>query len=212
MELFEKLQKVQSKLNVPKNQVNKFGGYNYRSCEDILEAANPVLAEVGAALVVGDEIIQMGDRYYVKATAVFIDTDTGESVMNSAYAREAEDKKGMDPSQITGSASSYARKYALNGLFCLDDVKDADATNTEPKSRSKKAAPEEGADLEKVTKISEAMVRSIEGKITEYASRGVTRDGVMKRYGVKSLDEMSVEQYRDCMDKFELYKKEDAKQ
>ena len=121
-ELNKKLSDIQKKLNVPKNQVNKFGGYNYRSCEDILEAVKPLLGEL--TLIVSDEIVQVGDRYYVKATATLSD---GENVLvNSAFARESEAKTGMDSAQITGSASSYARKYALNGLFAIDDTKDAD--------------------------------------------------------------------------------------
>lgn len=118
------LQQIQQKLKAPKNQRNSFGGYNYRSCEDILEALKPVLAEFNTAVLLSDEIVQMGPRWYVKATAT-LKTET-ESVSVTAYAREAETRKGMDESQITGSASSYARKYALNGLFGIDDTKDAD--------------------------------------------------------------------------------------
>lgn len=130
------LQQIQQKLKAPKNQRNSFGGYNYRSCEDILEALKPVLAEFNAAVLLSDEIVQMGTRWYVKATAT-LKTET-ESVSVTAYAREAETRKGMDDSQITGSASSYARKYALNGLFGIDDTKDADtmdnrATFSQPK-------------------------------------------------------------------------------
>lgn len=118
------LQEIQSKLKAPKAQRNNFGGYNYRSCEDILEALKPVLAEYGAAVILSDEIVQMGTRWYVKATAT-LKTEK-ESISVTAFAREAENRKGMDESQITGSASSYARKYALNGLFGIDDTKDAD--------------------------------------------------------------------------------------
>lgn len=118
------LQQIQQKLKAPKNQRNSFGGYNYRSCEDILEALKPVLAEFNTAVLLSDEIVQMGPRWYVKATAT-LKTET-ESVSVTAYAREAETRKGMDESQITGSASSYARKYALNGLFGIDDTKDAE--------------------------------------------------------------------------------------
>ena len=118
------LQEIQSKLKAPKGQRNTFGGYNYRSCEDILEALKPVLAEYGAAVLLSDEIVQMGTRWYVKSTAT-LKTEK-ESISVTAFAREAENRKGMDESQITGSASSYARKYALNGLFGIDDTKDAD--------------------------------------------------------------------------------------
>ena len=120
---------IQSKLNAPKKQRNTYGNYNYRSCEDILEAVKPLLAETECVLTIHDEIVQVADRIYVKATAT-LTTSTGKEYTTTAFAREAETKKGMDESQITGSASSYARKYALNGLFCIDDTKDSDATNT----------------------------------------------------------------------------------
>jgi hypothetical protein len=118
------LQQIQSELKAPKGQTNTFGGYKYRSCEDILEALKPVLAKYQAAVILSDEIVQLGERWYVKATATLKSKEGDISV--TAYARETETRKGMDESQITGSASSYARKYALNGLFCIDDTKDAD--------------------------------------------------------------------------------------
>lgn len=133
MNVYEKLMTVQTKLRAPKGQYNSFGKYSYRSCEDILEALKPLLGEVGAIVNVTDEIKLIGDRYYVEATASFIDTETGERMIAKASAREAETKKGMDDSQVTGSVSSYARKYALNGLFAIDDNKDADSTNTHGK-------------------------------------------------------------------------------
>lgn len=118
---------VQAELKAPKSRTNKFGGYKYRSCEDILKAAKPLLKKHGMVLTMTDTIQQAGDRYYVVATAVINDTESLHTIQASACAREAETKKGMDDSQITGTASSYARKYALNGLFCLDDVADADS-------------------------------------------------------------------------------------
>jgi len=133
-----KLNEIQQKLKAPKGQRNSFGNYNYRSCEDILEAVKPLLCR--ATLTLTDEVVEVGGRVYVKATARFYtgnECNATEDVSVSAYAREAETKKGMDDAQITGSASSYARKYALNGLFCIDDTKDADATNTHGKSGSK---------------------------------------------------------------------------
>ena len=126
---------AQAELKAPKNQYNSFGKYSYRSCEDILEAAKPVCAKYGLLLTVSDEVVHEGERYYIKATAALYDAQGGsDEVMSAtAYAREALDKKGMDDSQITGTASSYARKYALNGLFCIDDTKDADTQdNTNP--------------------------------------------------------------------------------
>ena len=123
----EILNKIQVGLKAPKNQKNSFGNYNYRNCEDILNALKPYLSEHQCVVLLNDEIVQIGDRFYVKATATL--TDGEEEISNTAYAREEQTKKGMDSSQITGATSSYARKYALNGLFAIDDVKDADATN-----------------------------------------------------------------------------------
>ena len=131
--VYLKLVEVQNKLKAPKNQFNKFGNYAYRNCEDILEALKPILSEVKAVVNISDEVVLVGERYYIKATVKFIDAETGEFVEASAMAREEENKKGMDSSQLTGSTSSYARKYALNGLFAIDDTKDSDTTNTHGK-------------------------------------------------------------------------------
>ena len=121
------LQVIQSKLNAPKNQTNNFGKYKYRSCEDILAAAKPLLAGTSSTLVLTDAILLVGDRYYVESTARLQDGDVIWSAVG--YAREAQSKKGMDESQITGAASSYSRKYALNGLFAIDDLEDHDSLN-----------------------------------------------------------------------------------
>ena len=123
-------------MKAPKGQTNKFGGYRYRSAEDILEALKPLLGEWGCSLVIQDDMVEVGGRVYVKASANLIDNETESVLSTSAFAREAEAKKGMDDAQITGSASSYARKYALNGLFAIDDTKDPDATNTHGKDKS----------------------------------------------------------------------------
>ena len=135
--VYLKLVEVQNKLKAPKNQFNKFGNYAYRNCEDILEALKPILSEVKAVVNISDEVVLVGERYYIKATVKFIDAETSEVVEASAMAREEENKKGMDSSQLTGSTSSYARKYALNGLFAIDDTKDSDTTNTHGKEDSK---------------------------------------------------------------------------
>lgn len=132
------LQQIQSELKAPKSQRNNFGGYNYRSCEDILEALKPVLAKYNAAVLLSDEIVQLGSRWYIKATAT-LKTET-ESIAVTAFAREAESQKGMAESQITGSASSYARKYALNGLFGIDDTKEADTMDNRATYTPHKAA------------------------------------------------------------------------
>ena len=123
----DKLMDIQQELKAPKGQYNDFGGFSYRSCEDILEAVKPLLKKNELTLRLNDELIYIGDRYYIKATAIL--SDGNATIENIAYAREEENKKGMDGSQITGASSSYARKYALNGLFLIDDVKDSDTTN-----------------------------------------------------------------------------------
>jgi len=157
MTIYEKLNQIQCDLKAPKGQRNSFGNYNYRSCEDILEAVKPLLKLNKVVLTLTDEVLQFncnqdfrvieltnnkgikennvvgGDRFYIKAIAVLQDCESKDSITTFAYAREAQDKKGMDESQITGASSSYARKYALNGLFLIDDTKDADATNTHGK-------------------------------------------------------------------------------
>ena len=132
--IYQKLTNLQNELKAPKNQTNKFGGYNYRSNEDILEAVKPLLAKHNLALTQSDEVVEVGGRLYVKATIKLVNIDNPEEVIESfAYAREEEFKKGMDGSQITGASSSYSRKYAMNGLFAIDDAKDSDATNIHAK-------------------------------------------------------------------------------
>ena len=131
----QKLMEIQANLKAPKGQTNKFGGYKYRSAEDIVEAVKPLLSKYGATLMLSDTVVEVGGRVYVKATAKLGDTDMDDCIETFAFAREAEVKKGMDEAQITGSASSYARKYALNGLLCIDDTKDPDATNDHGKSK-----------------------------------------------------------------------------
>lgn len=132
----KELIEIQSELKAPKNQRNTFGNYNYRSAEDILEAVKPILKKHGCHLTISDEMIHLGERYYVKATVTL--SKDADSISTTAYAREEESKKGQDASQITGATSSYARKYALNGLFCIDDTKDADFTNTHGKEEQPK--------------------------------------------------------------------------
>lgn len=131
MNVYEKLALVQQKLKAPKGQYNNFGKYRYRSCEDILEAVKPLLGRYKAVLTIPDCIEQVGDRVYIVATAIFTDIESLEQISVTGRAREESEKKGMDGSQVTGAASSYARKYALNGLFCIDDSKDSDSTNEE---------------------------------------------------------------------------------
>lgn len=136
MNLKDKLMNIQQELKCNKGQYNDFGKYKYRSCEDILESTKPLLKKYECILTLNDTMEYIGERYYIKATATLADTKSGEMICNNAYAREEETKKGMDGSQITGTASSYARKYALNGLLAIDDTKDAD-TNEYKKQTTK---------------------------------------------------------------------------
>lgn len=154
--IVDRLLAVQTDLKSPKGQYNSFGKYKYRSCEDILEALKPLLAKYGLTLTISDDVVLIGERYYIKATAEVRDRD-GETISNCAYARESLDKKGMDESQITGTASSYARKYALNGLFLIDDTKDADtdeyANQNTPRYADKKKEGLAWIDREKVKSL-----------------------------------------------------------
>lgn len=162
MSVHQKLLAVQSELKAPKGQYNSFGKYKYRSCEDILEAVKPLLTKYKSTLTVGDELVMVGDRIYIKATAKFSDITDGSQVINTAYAREDESKKGMDGSQITGTASSYARKYCLNGLFLIDDTKDAD-TDEYKRQQSKSESPK-GESPINITSVSDnGLVRFING-------------------------------------------------
>ena len=184
--VYLKLVKVQNELKAPKSQFNKFGNYAYRNCEDILEALKPLLNEVKAIVNISDEIVLVGERYYVKATVKFIDAETGEIVEASAMAREEESKKGMDSSQLTGSTSSYARKYALNGLFAIDDTKDADTTNTHDKGNIKSLSE---AQLKRMYAI---------GKNAGYENSKV--DSMIKqKYNKKSCD-MTKEEYDNVVE------------
>ncbi len=131
----KELLKIQELLDVPKNQFNDFGNYHFRSAEDILTAVKPLLVQNSCTLKLSDEVVQIGERYYIKATAKLTNS-TGESEEAHGYAREALSKKGMDEAQVTGSTSSYARKYALNGLFAIDDEKDSDSTNKKEKNKA----------------------------------------------------------------------------
>ena len=158
----EILNEIQSNLIALKGQYNNFGKYAYRNCEDILEAVKPYLKKSGATLVIADEIVMLGDRFYVKATST-ISLD-GNSISASAYARESLDKKGMDSAQITGAASSYARKYSLNGLFCIDDNKDADSKDNSYLVETISNVP---LDAEKVIKATSYFIQQISADADE---------------------------------------------
>ena len=190
MNIYEKLSNIQNELKCNKNQFNKFGGYKYRSCEDILEAAKPLLRKEKVVLTISDELQYIGNRYYIKATATLIDIESDATISNSAYAREEETKKGMDGSQITGASSSYARKYALNGLFGIDDNKDSDTTNIQSKEEKedKKASPKQ---IELIQKY--------------YQGENLTK--LLEVNNLEKLEDMSINKASEILSK--LFKKKD---
>ena len=217
MNVYEKLMTVQTKLRAPKGQYNNFGKYSYRSCEDILEALKPLLAEVGAIINITDDIKVIGDnfetmevedkktgeksvrlvgrRFYIEATAMFIDVETGDSIVARALAREDETKKGMDLAQVTGSVSSYARKYALNGLFAIDDNKDSDATNTHGKDIKPNMTPVSG--------ITEAQLKRLFAIGNKAGfKKDVVEATVKKMFGCEPKD-MTKDQYNTVCERLE---------
>ena len=190
MNVYEKLIAIQSELKAPKSQYNNFGKYAYRNCEDILEALKPLLKEHKSTIYIADEIVTVLDRFYIKATVTFIDAETGEKIINTAYAREEECKKGMDGSQVTGASSSYARKYALNGMFAIDDTKDSDFTNTTAKGND--------------ATLSEAQIKrllAIASKVN--ISADDVKKVVAKNFGVQDLRKMSKQQYDEICSRLE---------
>lgn len=201
---FKALAKIQSELKAPKGNYNSFGKYKYRSCEDILEAVKPLLRKYNCTLVISDDVIQVGDRYYIKATTEF--ECEGCTIRNTAYARESQEKKGMDDSQITGTASSYARKYALNGLFLIDDTKDADTDEYyKQTSRVKEKADlkqdcledrERAARERPNDKITNMMADDIK---LEAAAHGVSVEKVLEIYKADSLLKLTNVKYLDIM-------------
>lgn len=194
--IITQLSKVQAKLKAPKNQTNKFGGYSYRSCEDILEAVKPLLVESELVLTISDDIWQVSNRIYVKATAT---VSNGTEIMSTtAYAREPELKKGMDEAQITGSASSYARKYALNGLFCIDDTKDSDYTNKHDKEE-KQVIPEKKSSSDGFTQ-SEAQRKMLFALVTEAGLSTLQMKELLKNeYGLESSSELTRLQFEEII-------------
>lgn len=183
MSIQMKLLAAQQSLKANKTQYNSFGKYNYRSCEDILEALKPVLALNMMIVTLADEVVEVGGRVYIKATATVTDAETFESISVTAFAREEETKKGMDASQVTGAASSYARKYALNGLFAIDDNKDSDSTNTHGKDEMLPKMPIETPETPKF--VCEKCHQVIKPYIVEGKTYSVRQhaEGSRKRFG-----------------------------
>ena len=188
MNIYEKLNKIQTELKAPKGQYNSFGKYKYRSCEDILEAIKPFLTETKTVLTINDEIVFIGNRFYVKATAVLADCENENSfIHNTAFAREDDSKKGMDGSQITGASSSYARKYALNGLFAIDDTKDADTDENAKQQRNSTRTQEP----ERITKEDVQLLRDL------CEQKGLNPDSVFPN----GIENLTVEQMKEAYNK-----------
>ena len=219
--IYKKLLEIQTELKAPKGQYNSFGKYKYRSCEDILEAVKPICKKHNVTLIISDEIVSIGDnssttytenyydkdlkkenvrnvvtggqRYYIKATATIIDIEDGSNLSNTAYAREEETKKGMDGSQITGTASSYARKYALNGLFCIDDTKDADTDEYKEQTEKDKII-----DNKLVEGLNMAIEKSqIDQKAVEL---------ILNQYGYTNTAEIKMKDYMNIVNDFKNIK------
>lgn len=177
MNIYEKLMNIQKELKAPKGQYNSFGKYKYRNCEDILESVKPLLEKYKVTIILTDKLEQIGERYYIRAMAILFDTESDNSIENTAYAREEETKKGMDGSQITGTSSSYARKYALNGLLLIDDTKDAD-TDEFTKENNKEKTKEEP----KEKKITEGQLKAL--------SKLYTGDNLVKLLELNKIDKL----------------------
>lgn len=207
MSIYAKLAQVQTELKAPKNQFNKFGNYNYRNIEDILEGLKPLLLKHGVTLIMTDSIEVIGEEKYLKATAGMFDIETGESVQNSAYAKESTEAKGMTPAQITGSCSSYARKYALGGLLLIDDNKDDDSNEaqTERNAKAKEKADEKKVEDVKNMNIGEAKVRAL---IAKAEKDGVDIKKLCACYKVEKLYDITeakfnniIEHWKDIVEK-----------
>lgn len=196
MSVYLKLLNVQSELKAPKSQYNSFGKYKYRSCEDILEALKPILNKNKATVIISDDILFVEGRYYIKATVKFIDTENGETVENSALAREDEIKKGMDSSQITGSVSSYARKYALNGMFAIDDTKDSDSTNTH------------GVEAEQSKTTGKLSAKQVGRLLAIGLKAGIKEPEIKKvikaEFGKDKIEDLSIEDYNSVCSRLEV--------
>lgn len=195
MSIYTTLTEIQNELKAPKNQYNSFGKYKYRSCEDILEALKPLLLKHKATLIINDEIQETGTRVYVKAICTFVVGD--EKIQTTAYAREEESKKGMDGSQVTGASSSYARKYALNGLFLIDDTKDADTDEFKEQSKNK----QENKSKQELTKEQINILYSMASE------KGFTQKDIQnvisKSFNKRSVTELSQAEYNEILDRME---------
>ena len=210
MNIYQSLNYIQSNLKAPKGQFNSFGKYHYRSCEDILEGVKPHLKETNTCLVISDDIVTIGDHNYIKATATLYGADGG-AVANSAFAKEPLDKKGMDPSQITGATSSYARKYALNGLFCIDDTKDADtdaytANTTKTKTQAKAPSTPVETKTMQEKRVREEYANTVKKMM---AVKKITNQQICQQmesmFGTRNSTEISNQQMKELADWITAY-------
>ena len=183
MGIYQKLLQIQTELKAPKSQYNNFGKYSYRSCEDILEALKPILARANATVVISDEIVNIANRFYIKATAKMIDIETGEQIEAAAFAREEESKKGMDGSQVTGSSSSYARKYALNGLFAIDDTKDSDYSNNQNEPKEAPKTPRKPSVNQNVHQNQTNKAAVLSPEVSDMMNKGICN--LKHKFGIK---------------------------
>lgn len=185
--IYQKLLAIQNELKAPKSQFNKFGGYSYRSCEDILEAVKSLLVKYNATIILQDKIELIGDRYYIKATARFIDAESGETIETEALARESENIKGMQASQITGATSSYARKYVLGSLLLLDDCKDADAIHG--KEDNNKSQSHSQIDTTSTRKLSDKQLARLYALANKAGvDKDLVKQQVMKKFNKEVKD------------------------
>ena len=187
--IYQKLNMVQSKMKAPKNLFNSFGKYKYRNAESILEAFKPYGKELGLVLMLNDSVEQIGDRVYIKATATLIDIEDNSRTEVSAYAREPMSKKGMDDSQVSGATSSYARKYCLNGLFLLDDTKDADTDEYRNQAENQYKA-------QKPQKVTDIQVQSL---INVVSKKGLDIDDLLAKVGLDGTDELTADTYNEIV-------------
>lgn len=187
--IYQKLNIVQSKMKAPKNLFNSFGKYKYRNAESILEAFKPYGKELGLVLMLNDSVEQVGDRVYIKATATLIDIEDNSRVEASAYAREPVNKKGLDDSQLSGATSSYARKYCLNGLFLLDDTKDADTDEYRTQAENQ-------YNSQKPQKVSDVQAKSLMNVITK---KGLDADDLLSRVGADDISDLTPDKYNEIV-------------
>ena len=195
MSLKEKLSKIQREIKVPKELFNKFGGYYYRNAETILSEFKKYEEDLKVSLILEDEVVEVAGNIYVKATAILMDCESEERIYTTAYARESEQKKGMDEAQITGSASSYARKYALNGLFLLDDVKDPDTD--EYRNQQTESSATQNNKNTKSQKVNQNHIISLR-KIFE--EKGIDESKVLVMYKVEKIEDLTINQFKNIFD------------